>query len=78
MRVGFAMISVTVTRPPSVPVEVKVEVIAGGAVEEGEPRLSVVLTKTIDGSVFDGVGRCVGVEVVDGGSEVVIWVVSVV
>lgn len=54
IRVGLATISVTVTRPPSVPVEVKVEVIAGGAVEEGEPRLSVVLTKTIDERVFLG------------------------
>lgn len=51
IRVGFAIIWVTVTGPPSVSVEVNVEVIAGGAVEVGEPRLSVVLMNMIDGNV---------------------------
>lgn len=51
MRLGFAITWVTVTRPPLVPREVKVEVMSGGAVEVGEPRSLVVLMKTVDSKV---------------------------
>lgn len=42
LSVGFAIISVKVAMPPSLIVEVKVEVIWRGANDDTSPRLSVV------------------------------------
>lgn len=47
LSVGFAMTCVTVVAPPSLFVEMKVDVISGGAVVAVCPRLLVVVIKTV-------------------------------
>ena len=47
LNVGFAVISVKVTRPPLLKLDVNVEVISGGANEVVCPRLLVVWMKTV-------------------------------
>jgi hypothetical protein len=54
LNVGFATISVKVTRPPLLMVDVNVDVISGGAVEVVCPRLLVVWMKTVLESVVAG------------------------
>ena len=47
LNVGFAIISVNVTTPPLLKLDVNVEVISGGANEVVCPRLFVVWMKTV-------------------------------